>query len=244
LDGTRAVAIPHKGIFSRNRKAYPHLEHIIDEINQLPASIILDGELYSSELSFQEIVGLVKRETLLAQDIQKQHSIKLHVYDLIIPDTSFHDRYSQLIALFHSYKFQHIVLVQTDTCDNKTTIQSYYTKYMHDGYEGIMLRNKNGLYKGVRSADLQKYKEFIDDEFEIVGFEEGVGLEAGCIIWICKTADGKIFHCRPRGTRYERQSLFINGAQYIGKHLTVRYQELSDTNIPRFPVGIAVRDYE
>jgi hypothetical protein len=26
--------------------------------------------------------------------------------------------------------------------------------------------------------------------------------------------------------------------------LTVRYQELTDDGVPRFPVGIAIRDYE
>ena len=35
-----------------------------------------------------------------------------------------------------------------------------------------------------------------------------------------------------------------HGAEYVGKKLTVRYQELTDDGIPRFPVGIAIRDYE
>jgi len=30
----------------------------------------------------------------------------------------------------------------------------------------------------------------------------------------------------------------------VGKKLTVRFQEWSDAHIPRFPVGIAFRDYE
>jgi DNA ligase-1 len=33
-------------------------------------------------------------------------------------------------------------------------------------------------------------------------------------------------------------------AELIGKRLTVRYQELTDGGVPRFPVGVAVRDYE
>jgi hypothetical protein len=31
---------------------------------------------------------------------------------------------------------------------------------------------------------------------------------------------------------------------YIGKDLTVQFFELTDDGVPRFPVGIAVRDYE
>ena len=107
-----------------------------------------------------------------------------------------------------------------------------------------MLRASKGLYKNVRSVDLLKYKEFFDDEYEVVGFKEGEGGEKGCVLWTCKTEKGTTFHCRPRGTREDRTELFQKGASYIGKKLTVRFQELTDDGIPRFPVGIAFRDYE
>jgi DNA ligase-1 len=38
--------------------------------------------------------------------------------------------------------------------------------------------------------------------------------------------------------------LFQNGSEYVGKKLTIRFQELTDEGLPRFPVGIAFRDYE
>jgi len=38
--------------------------------------------------------------------------------------------------------------------------------------------------------------------------------------------------------------LFEEGNNYIGKQLTVRAQELTNEGIPRFPVGISIRDYE
>ena len=107
-----------------------------------------------------------------------------------------------------------------------------------------MLRNRLGLYKNDRSIDLQKYKEFQDAEYEIVQFKEGEGTEKGCVIWVCKTEEGKVFNCRPRGTHEDRIELFKNGSQYIGKKLTIRFQELTDDKIPRFPIGITFRDYE
>ena len=64
------------------------------------------------------------------------------------------------------------------------------------------------------------------------------------MLWICETPEGKRFTCRPRGTHEERKVWFKNGAAYVGKKLTVRFQELSDGGVPRFPVGIAFRDYE
>jgi ATP-dependent DNA ligase len=242
-DGTRCVAIPGKGLFSRNRKKYPHLKHIFDEINKLPHEIIFDGELYSDTLTFQEIVGIVKKETLKKEDEEKQLHIKYHVYDLI-SDKSYEQRYHSLQNIFNNYGFKHIHFVQTTLCENEKKMKELHNQYVAEGYEGIMLRNKSGSYKNARSVDLQKYKEFFDDEYEVVDYKEGEGQEEGCVLWICKTPEGKSFNCRPRGSREDRMELFKNGKQYIGKKLTVRFQELTDEKVPRFPVGIAFRDYE
>ena len=254
-DGTRCVSVPEKGLFSRNRKTYPHLEHIVAEINKLP--FILDGELYSDTLTFQEIVGIVKKETLKDGDKEKQMQIKFHVYD-IINDQPYEERLKQLETLFKAH-FKYLVFVKTELCESEEMMKELHGKYVAEGYEGIMLRNKSGLYKNARSVDLQKFKTFQDEEFEVVGFKEGEGQEAGCVLWICNansdansdaTSDAnsctndKTFACRPRGTREDRIELFKNGSQYIGKKLTVRFQELTDDKIPRFPVGIAFRDYE
>lgn len=243
LDGTRCVAVPGKGLFSRNKKRYPHLEHILEEIQRLPESVQLDGELYSTTLTFQEIVGLVKRETLQPGDAEKQQQIQFHVYD-IVSDKPYKERYLNLQYLFRRYRFQHLVLVPTEGCASEEEMKEKHALYVAEGYEGIMLRNKEGLYRGTRCADLQKYKEFLDGEYEVVGWEEGQGLEEGCVLWVCQTAEGKRFSCRPRGTREERQALFQAGGDYVGRWLTVRYQEETDDGLPRFPVGIAFREYE
>lgn len=243
FDGTRCVAMPGKGLYSRNKKRYPHMDHIINEINKLPPTIILDGELYSDTLTFQEIVGLVKRETLKKGDDEKQLKVKLHVYD-IINNMPYQLRYANLQMLFSKYRFKYLELVKTEECVSEEKMKELHAQYVADGYEGIMLRNKEGAYKNARSADLQKYKEFFDDEYEVVGYKEGEGQEEGCVLWVCKTGEGKTFSCRPRGSREDRQELFTNGKKYIGKMLTVRFQELTDEKVPRFPVGISFRDYE
>jgi hypothetical protein len=243
FDGTRCVAMPGKGLYSRNKKKYPHMNHIINEINRLPASVVLDGELYSDTLTFQEIVGLVKRETLKKGDDEKQLQIKLHVYD-IINGMPYEQRYANLQMFFNKYKFKYLELVKTEECVSEEKMKELHAQYVMEGFEGIMLRNKGGLYKNARSCCLQKFKEFFDDEFEVVDFKEGEGQEEGCVIWVCKTKEGKLFSCRPRGTREERHELFRNGREYIGKMMTIRFQEYTDLGIPRFPVSLCVRDYE
>jgi ATP-dependent DNA ligase len=205
--------------------------------------MILDGELYSDTLTFQEIVGLVKRETLKPSDQEKQLQIKLYVYD-IINSNPYENRFINLQLLFRLHRFKYLVLVKTENCENQEQLKQKHSEYVLEGYEGIMLRNKNSSYKGSRSIDLQKYKEFFDDEYEVIGYQEGQGLEEGCVLWTCITSERKQFSCRPRGSREERQEMFLHGDKYIGKKLSVKYQELTDDGIPRFPVGIAFRDYE
>ena len=242
FDGVRCIAMPGRGLFSRQRKEFPHLEHIIEEINQLDPTLVLDGELYSDTLHFQEIVGLVKRAAQKPGDAEKMRQIQYHVYDLVAPE-GYEQRHAALQRLF-CRPFQHLKLVKTHLCESEERMKEQHAQFVAEGYEGIMLRTPHGAYKNSRSTDLLKYKEFFDAEYEIVGYKEGEGLEEGAVIWICQTPNGHRFSCRPRGSREDRVQLFLQGDDYVGKQLTVRYQELTPDEIPRFPVGIAIRDYE
>ena len=49
---------------------------------------------------------------------------------------------------------------------------------------------------------------------------------------------------RPSGNYQERKKLYREAKKYIGKMLTVRFQELTNGHVPRFPVGVTIRDYE
>ena len=111
-----------------------------------------------------------------------------------------------------------------------------------------MCRNLDGKYKFKhRSNDLLKFKNFEDSEFRIVDAKKGTGTEEGAIVFTCETEDGQEFDVRPRGEIEKRREMFINKESYIGKMLTVRYQNTGiqeEDALPRFPVGIEVRDYE
>jgi DNA ligase-1 len=244
LDGVRSIF--HKGSFtSRQGKPFGFLDHIVAELGPATkADLILDGEIYSTTLSFQDFVGLVKKKKLTEKDKQDLKHVHLWVYD-IVNDDPFEKRLATMKDFFSKHKFTYVHLLPTEECKTRADLKTFHDKYVKEGNEGLILRNKNGLYKlNARSADLQKYKEFEDDEFEVIGFTEGEGLEKGLVIWICTTKDGKVFNVRPRGTHEERAELFKKAKNYIGKKLTVRFQELSDDGIPRFPVGITFRDYE
>jgi ATP-dependent DNA ligase len=135
-----------------------------------------------------------------------------------------------------------VVLVRTEKVAALSDFRRLFAEFVEAGYEGIMLRNAVGVYRAnYRSNDLQKYKEFMEDEYRIIDFKEGEGRDLGAVIWVCETADGKEFTVRPRGTMEQRREWFNDGESYIGKNLTVVYQELTEDGKPRFPVGKALR---
>lgn len=244
LDGVRCIFHNDK-LTSRNGKSFAFMDHIEKELKPATdAGMILDGELYSTTLSFEQFVGLVKKKKLTTEDKEQIKHVKLWVYDCVTQD-SYEKRKELLEAFFEKNKLKNIHLLPTYECKNKEEIKEWHDKFVLEGNEGLIIRNKKGLYKlNTRSADLQKYKEFEDSEYEVTGFTEGEGVEKGLVIWTCKTKDGKSFNVRPRGTHEDRAKLFKEAKKYIGQELTVRYQELTAECIPRFPVGIAFRGYE
>jgi len=248
LDGVRSIFF-NNTLTTRNGKQFTGLEHIIAELAPATAEgLILDGEVYSTTLSFQQFVGLVKKKTYTAADKEQLKHVNLWVYDCV-NDQPFESRLQTLKAFFAKHKFTQIHLLPTEECATREGLKGFHDKYVQEGNEGLIVRNKQGLYQlGARSYDLQKYKEFQDAEYKVTAFTDGQGLEKGLVIWTCETKDGQHFQVRPRGTHEERATIFKDvskhPAKYIGKELTVRFQELSDDGIPRFPVGISFRDYE
>jgi DNA ligase-1 len=203
---------------------------------------VLDGEIYKHGWSLQKITSMVKKF--------KPESLELEYWIFDVPsDETFEDRFVSM------KKSKALTFVETIKIKSEADVQIWHDKYVQNGFEGVIIRNTDGLYKfGERSADLQKYKEFIDDEFEITGWEvekQNInGEDYKCIVYVCKTKDGTTFKCRPRGSLKNREELLKVADKLIGKNLTVRYQALTDDTegegkkVPQFPVGICIRDYE
>lgn len=244
LNGVRCLA-RRKGdeieYVSRGGKAFETLEHLTKPLlSMMRDGEIFDGELFTRELTFQQIVSAVKRQKTENPDIAK---VQYWVYDLVDPKAPFEMRTMLLGELVRPAKG--IVFVPTQRAAHKEGMLDLHQRFVADGFEGTIVRNRSGMYRcDFRSPDLQKYKDFIDEEFEIVGGKEGVGRAEGTITWTCVTEEGKSFDVRPTGTEEQRREWWKNLKKFVGKKLTVRYQNRSDDNIPIFPVGVQIRDYE
>ena len=65
-----------------------------------------------------------------------------------------------------------------------------------------------------------------------------------CAVFVCQTKKGEEFRCKMEGALETLKVYLSKPKSVIGKLLTVRYQGLTNGGVPRFPVGVAVRDYE
>ena len=247
LDGVRCVVVGNK-LYSRNGNRFPVLPHIENELKLYNKNnLILDGELFTDDINFEKIVGLVKKYKKSEEDEKNSLKIYLNVFDYIDSKLPFNKRLINLNQFFEKNKnMKYIKQVKTEECPQEKNIEEFLEKYTKEKYEGLIIRNKSGLYEeNTRSVHLQKLKKFIDEEFEIIDYTTpDQGKEVGCVIWICKTKEGKQFSVRPSGNYQERKKLYREAKKYIGKMLTVRYQELTNGHVPRFPVGVTIRDYE
>lgn len=250
LDGLRCIAYLRDGIIrfqSRTGSYFETLSHLSDALSKMfekYSDEILDGELYTSDIPFEELAGLIKKKKISHEDSERLVNVHYHIYD-VVNDHPFHQRDQRISQLLTMFPSPYLKKVATFLSDDVSHFRQYFASFVEQGYEGIMLRNRDGIYRtDYRSHDLQKYKEFFEDEFEIIGFKEGDGRDKGTVIWVCKTEgkDGKEFSVRPRGSVALRTEWYQNANDWVGGKLTVIYQERMESGIPRFPVGKSVRD--
>ena len=256
LDGVRCLA-KRTGdsilLVSREGNEHKGLEHIREGLLLvMPDGATWDGELYIHLThTFQEILSLIKKPC------EESKKLEYHVYDQM-SDDPFEIR-SYCIAqcldpVGTDTGKEHIpaeamciVPVSTLSANSHEEIESRFSEYILDGYEGAIIRWGDFPYVRLYNhVSLLKFKEFMDDEFDIVDVVPGTGKDVLAGTFVCKTKEGYQFNARPKGSHSLRASYLFAKELVIGKKLTVRYFGLTTTTqpVPRMPVGIAVRDYE
>ena len=192
---------------------------------------------HSYKDKFEEIVSLVRPDAPKAGHAVVQY----HIYDMTAQLWTFKQRSDYLSERITPNKI--LVLVKTIKVE-EDDVTDHFTDFRKAGYEGAMIRNAKSLYENKRSYGLQKIKEFDDAEFEIIGVDAGRGRMSECAIFVCKTKKGNEFNCKMEGSLDALKVFLQKPKSVIGKALTVRYQGMTSGDVPRFPIGVTVRNYE
>lgn len=245
LDGHRCIAIVKNGkctLWSRTRKQITSVPHIVEQIEHIFKDIVLDGELYNHEYrdKFEQLTSFIRQETP-----KPGHEIvQYHIYDKADEIGAFTGRISvlQLYALDGAFDHTSLQLVRTPIVTNEDEMFSYFQDFLEQGYEGLIVRNTNGMYVNKRSYDLQKVKNMQDAEFEVVGVEAGRGKMSDKAIFVCKTQNGSTFNAKMKGKLDSLKKYLTSPELAVGRMLTIQFQDYSADGIPRFPVGLRFRE--
>jgi ATP-dependent DNA ligase len=255
LDGHRCVEQTESdditifcSLWNRTRKpikSAPHISEAIREVFRKNNIELLhfDGELYNHDYhnNFEDLSSLIRQEE--PQD--GCEAIQYHVYDIPHPTMTNSERNALLQSLKPFFEGTPIHIVETIIVNNEDELMEAFDHFIAQGYEGCMVRNIDGLYVNKRSYDLQKVKDFQDDEFVVIGVKVGTkGSMAGKAVFTFELPNGESFDAKMKGKLDDLIQYAEHPELIIGKMVTVKYQGFTKYGKPRFPVAIRIRHEE
>ena len=260
LDGVRCIVI--NGVaMSRTLKPIPnkHVQKLLSKgFDNLDGELIL-GDPTGPDV-YRNTVSAVMRE-------EGEPDITFWVFDRIDSSEVYAERYGSLMEYHYQYPVQ---VLRHVTLHNVDELSKFEVEQLGIGAEGVILRDPNGPYKNGRSSTkegiLLKLKRFSDAEAEIVEMQELLKNEneattnelgrtarsshkenmtpmntLGAII-ARDLASGIEFGIGTGFSAEERQALWNDRANMIGKIVKYKYFDGGSKVAPRFPVFLGFRD--
>ena len=177
LDGVRCITIiDDQGIrfFSRQGKEFLTLNNVKKELERLNfKNIVLDGEIALVQDDTENFQGVMKEIR------KKNHTMrnpKYFIFDTLTLEefkTGESERTFKERMRSRPDVDGNILTYLEQVPYSKKAFEDHQKKVQDQGWEGLILR-KNAPYKGKRSKDILKVKNFKDDEFRVTGIETGL----------------------------------------------------------------------
>lgn len=259
IDGIRFLMV---GGAALTRSFKPIRNEYLQKIlsSNLPDGI--DGELTSGS-TFQECSSIMR--------IKGEPDFKVWIFDFVNPKDEpkpYKERMNEL-RKFESFNIPSYEILFPTIVSNQEQIDQLMIKNLNAGYEGLMLRDPNGIYKFGRSSVkeniLLKVKEFMDDEAEIIAFREKMvntneglkdnfgrtkrsscqdGLKPSGTLggFILRNSEGLEFSCGSGLNDALRDEIWKNKSKYLGKLVKYKFMSKGIKDLPRHPVFMGFRD--
>jgi DNA ligase 1 len=201
-------------------------------IADLPADT-LDGELWVARKQFQQAIRIV-RSGGAGLDWR---GVSYVVFDAPHARGGFEARAAHAQQVLARAGSPHARWHAHVTCDGIAHLRAELARVEALGGEGLMLRQPGSPYVIGRSTTLLKVKTFLDSEARVVDYTPGTGKHEGRVgALIVELADGTRFNVGTGLSDAERATPPARGAI-----VAVRYQELSQDGVPRFPSYVGER---
>jgi DNA ligase-1 len=272
LDGVRVLAVIAPSgtvtLYSRNGKVFNNFSDIevalsdnFDAIKTMLRSnhVVIDGEIVGE--SFQSLMKQAHRKS----DADTS-GMTYHVFDFI-PFDSFergtwnvplHTRIESLDRLASIFQETDCLRVMSglevdlDTGEGHDIMRRFADQAVHVGYEGIMIKDADAIYKCSRNSAWLKWKPTITVDLEIVDIEEGTGRNKGRLgAFICEGVDnerrisvnvGSGFTDSDRDSFYARRMDLLGNVVEIEADAVTQNQDGSYSL--RFPRFVRFRGFE
>jgi len=270
LDGVRCI-IKNGIALSRTGKAIPSFQ-VQNDFNYLEG---FDGELIIGDKTAINVFNKTQSH-VMSRD--KPGDLMFYIFDLTLENylnASFEFRlnmaYRNLTTLYKDtpIEFRNATVLEHILINNEEDLLAYELSCLHQGYEGIMLRDPNAYYKQGRGTFnegiIYKLKRFKDDEGVIVDFEEQLQnfneqtkdelgyskrsshkenmKAAGTLGKFILEFNGEIIEVAAgKFSHYERKLIWENQEKYLGRLLKFRHFSYGVKDKPRFPRAIGFRD--
>jgi len=236
LDGIRCIF--YKGeILSRSLKQIQNkqLREKFEPIRKYceDNNIILDGEIYSPDLTFQEITSFVMTQDFTDKKSIKKYGkvkkipehLKFYCFDAVENNNfekPFQDRANYMICFTIAWE-EIFELVNQSIVESKEEILNYFEEVLIDGFEGLILRNPHGKYKfgrgTIKEGIIFKMKPFVTLDAKITGVVQSTEVNKDAEK---KTNElGRSVTSKKLGERHTIEKASAFWAEYDGKPLKV-----------------------
>jgi hypothetical protein len=249
IDGIRATCQVVNGeveFRTKSGKLIKSLDHLKDNIFLKAAEYPLDGEIYIYGKSLQYIKGLAKRQYSDDETSQLEFWLfdEVSEFAAMVRRMNINNQFKKYME-DHLYAgcVDNVVLVETIITKEWNKIHDYEADFISKGYEGCVVRTSHGWYaQGKKGQQMVKYKPYQDDEFDVLGTQDGRRPEDYVVV--CRTKGGEMFNAKPMGTVEERMALYddIMTVTDRPRKGTVKYFTLSEKGIPTQPQFKCIRD--
>ena len=231
FNGGRCVATRH-GLFSRKGERYISVPHIFESMKSFFAlwpDAVIDGELYAPNFGqkLNEVMKLIRKTVHITQaDLDKSEKlVRFYIYDGygydgVEKETNYRARSAAIKKNFSSNPYY--CQVFTRVANTHEDVMRMFADDINAGEEGSIVRILDAPYENKRSSNLLKVKPTDDEEFKIVGVEEGIGNRAGTAgKVVCLMKDGRTFKANIKGTFEQAKDIWVHPENYVGKTATI-----------------------
>jgi len=259
LDGIRAICM---GGVAMSRSLKPIRNKYVQSLFGKPELNGVDGELIVGCANSPDVYRTTN-SGVMSED--GEPDVFFHMFDRFDINDGFSKRYGKLPR-----ESDFLVRVPHHYVSTEGQLLRLETKYLEQGYEGIMVRSPNGSYKEGRSTlrdgILGKLKRFTDAEYEVIGYEERMHnaneaktnalghtersahkanlVGRGDLGALVLRYEGGTFNCGTGFTDEDRADIWANRDKYLGTQAKIKSFLIGVKDAPRFPVFLGWRDKE